>query len=133
MADILPPAPINEPPKSYAWVEWYKNLREFINNTASNIPWISINKAGANLTDIPTRLHNSLQSIQGGTTNQYYHLTSVQHNDLLTGLLSFTSSTNDLTTTDLTNGKIRFHKNTTTGLLKLYANDGGVIKTITLI
>jgi hypothetical protein len=83
MADILPPAPINEPPKSYAWVEWYKNLREFINNTASNIPWISINKAGANLTDIPTRLHNSLQSIQGGTTNQYYHLTATEHTDVL--------------------------------------------------
>jgi hypothetical protein len=31
-----------------------------------------------NLTHITTRNHNDLQNIQGGTTNQYYHLTSAQ-------------------------------------------------------
>jgi hypothetical protein len=46
------------------------------------IPWNSVDKTGANLTDLPTRTHNSLQSLQGGTTGEYYHLTSAQATDL---------------------------------------------------
>lgn len=33
----------------------------------------------SNLNTIGTRLHSSLQSLQGGATNQYYHLTQAQH------------------------------------------------------
>lgn len=132
MADILPPAPINEPPRSYAWTEWYFRLREFINQSASNIPWATVNKAGANITDIPTRLHNSLQSIQGGTTGEAYHLTLAQHQNVTTYTLVMSQSTADLTTSDLTSGQSRLHKNTTSGLVKLFVNDGGTIKSVTL-
>lgn len=53
-------------------------LRQIYNQVASGlgaIPWNSVNKAGSNLTDLPTRLHNTLQSIQGGTSGSFFHLT----------------------------------------------------------
>ena len=132
MADILPPAPITEPPRSYAWIEWYKNLRFFINDTAQNLPWASVNKTGSSLSDIVTRLHNVLQSIQGGTTNEYYHLTASEHSNVSSYRLVMSSSTADLTTSDISAGQAKLHKNTTSGLVKLFVNDGGTIKSVTL-
>lgn len=77
MADILPPAPIDEPPKSYQWVDWYVKLRNLV-NTVNNLPWAGIDKAGSNLTDIQTRNHNDLQNIQGGNSGERYHLSAAQ-------------------------------------------------------
>lgn len=39
--------------------------------------------------------HNSLSSIQGGTLNEYYHLTSAQHTNLTGGNPTFTSVTTE--------------------------------------
>jgi len=78
MADILPPAPIDAPFSSYNWVDWYKKVRDAINNAAS-VLWTSINFTGSNITDIVTRNHNDLQNIQGGTAGQYYHLTAAEY------------------------------------------------------
>lgn len=78
MADIIPPAPIDAVPNSYAWIDWYRKLREVVNQ-ANNIAWASVNKAGSNLTDIATRLHNDLQTRQGGSASESYHLTAAQH------------------------------------------------------
>ena len=80
MADIIPPAPVNDPPNSYGWVDWYVKLVAFV-NSQTNILWANINKSGANLTDIPTRLHNDLQTVQGGGASERYHLTSAQHTE----------------------------------------------------
>jgi hypothetical protein len=56
-----------------------------------------------NLTHITTRNHNELQNIQGGTTNEYYHLTSAQSGNLggLTDYIEVydTSTSIPLTTT----------------------------------
>jgi hypothetical protein len=97
----LPPPPANDPPGSYAWVEWYRLLRKYI-STASSIPWAVILFAGSNITDIAIRLHNSLQSMQGGTSGEYYHLTSAQHTTL-TGLATVASGTYTPTLTSVTN------------------------------
>jgi len=80
MADIIPPAPVNEAQSSYAWVDWYVKLVNFV-NSQTNILWVSVNKAGSNLTDIVTRLHNDLQSVQGGAAAERYHLTAAQHTE----------------------------------------------------
>ena len=79
MAAGVPPPPLNSPTGSYYWIEWYTNLTNFLNG--SNIPWANLNFTGANITDIPTRLHNSLTGIQGGNasgttgpTGNAYHL-----------------------------------------------------------
>jgi hypothetical protein len=47
--------------------------------------WSQIDKAGSNLTEIVTRRHRDLQDLQGGTTAEYYHLTSAQHSTLTDG------------------------------------------------
>lgn len=64
MPYILPPVPYDQPQTSYEWIDWYTKLINQIN-------------AGT--------AHNVLNSIQGGTANQYYHLTQTQHTDLLDG------------------------------------------------
>lgn len=71
----LPPAPINvSNNNSFVWLEWYRKLREYL-NTSGSVPWAVVDKAGSNLSDISTRQHSSLQSIQGGAVGNYYHLT----------------------------------------------------------
>ena len=70
----LPPPPINDSPGSFTWLEWYRQLRSYI-STSGSVPWYVIDFAGSNITDIATREHNTLQSTQGGTAGEKYHLT----------------------------------------------------------
>jgi len=159
MATLLPPPPIGADPTAYAQSDWYSKLVLYLTSTGA-VPWTLVDKAGANITDIPLRAHNNLQSIQGGTTGQFYHLTAAQyaaltagpHNDLA-GLqggtateyyhLTATEHTNlqtnlmisqaaDPTTAQLTASRWRIYKNTTSGLVKLWVNDGGTLKSVTL-
>jgi len=79
MADQqLPPPPINDKPGSFTWMEWYRQLRNYV-STSGSIPWYVINFAGSNITDIAQRAHNDLQTVQGGTAGERYHLTAAQH------------------------------------------------------
>lgn len=71
----LPPPPIQDKPGSFTWLEWYRQLRNYI-STSGSVPWYIINFAGSNITDIAIRLHNSLQGLQGGTAGEMYHLTN---------------------------------------------------------
>jgi hypothetical protein len=101
MPTTLPPPPINDKPGSFTWLEWYRKLRDYI-STSGSVPWYIINFAGSNITDIATRAHNSLQSLQGGTSGEMYHLTDAKYDTVTTNLdLSGTSGTGvkvDLTT-----------------------------------
>lgn len=84
---IFPQPPLNDKqqPLTRAWHRWYDQLSRFLSDSVGLIPWANVNKSGANLTDIPTRLHNDLQAIQGGTSNDYYHLTVNQLTELTDG------------------------------------------------
>jgi len=84
MASGLPPPPINDTPGSFTWLEWYRQLRNYI-STNGSVPWYVINFAGSNITDIASRDHNNLQALQGGTSGEHYHLTSAQHSALTAG------------------------------------------------
>lgn len=85
MADgPLPPPPINDAPGSYVWLDWYRQLRNYV-TTSGSVPWYIINFAGSNITDLVTRLHNQLQGLQGGSANERYHLTAAQHAVLTPG------------------------------------------------
>ena len=84
----LQPAPLSEPFMkegriSPVWQRWLHQLREFLADAAS-IGWTVIDKTGSNLTDLATRRHRDLQDLQGGTTAEYYHLTSAQHTEATT-------------------------------------------------
>jgi hypothetical protein len=73
----LPPPPLQDAQGSFGWLEWYRQLRDYL-STASSIPWNIIQFAGSKLTDIQTRLHGDLQSIQGGIPGERYHLTAAE-------------------------------------------------------
>ena len=73
MAGLPPPPITSESNNSFVWLEWYRQLRNYISQSGS-VPWAVVDKAGANITDIPLRAHNNLQSLQGGTSGSYFHL-----------------------------------------------------------
>jgi len=78
MATTIPPAPIKDPWGSYTWDEWFRQVRDR-GQTTGSITWSSINFTGSSLTNIVDRKHNDLSNIQGGTSAEYYHLTSAQN------------------------------------------------------
>ena len=83
----LPRPPIHDESISYQWREWLRRL--YIRAAeAGQIFFTSLDFTGSNLTDLETRNHNDLQSFQGGTTDEYYHLTvaeTVQFDTLTDG------------------------------------------------
>ena len=84
MAGTLPPPPVNDKPGSFTWMEWYRQLRTYV-STSGSVPWYIIDFAGSNITDIATRSHNQLQTLQGGTAGEMYHLTAAQYAALTAG------------------------------------------------
>ena len=87
MAQLLPPTP-KEPltTTSNIWVDWLNGLRNVVVGVAQGvISWASLDFTGSNITDIKTRKHEDLQSIEGGTAGQHYHLTSSQYSLLTNG------------------------------------------------
>lgn len=99
MANKIPPAPVGTLPGSSYWNDWYEKIRTLINSGTIIQLWSSINFTGSNITDIVTRNHNNLQSFQGGTAGEYYHMTSAQNT--LVGQLA--SGTYTPTLTNVTN------------------------------
>lgn len=79
MAQGLPPPPVNDQPGSFTWLEWYRQLRNYV-STSGSVPWYIINFAGSNITDIASRAHNNLQGLQGGTSGEQYHLSQTEYN-----------------------------------------------------
>jgi len=78
MALKPPPPPTKSEPGSFAWMDWYRSLYDFITATAT-IAWNQINFAGSNLADLATRLHSSLQGVLG--TGQY-HISATEATDV---------------------------------------------------
>jgi len=158
MAVILPPTPIGVPPGHSFWNDWYEKLRTVVNNGAISVTWSNINFSGSTLSSIASRPHSALQSIQGGGVGEYYHLTAAQHaslgvgnhNDLntiqgggateryhltatqhgrVTTVLSLGA---DPTVAEIAASQWAIYKNTGSGVVKLWCNDGGTMKSVTL-
>lgn len=85
MADILPPTPVGVPPGHSFWNDWYEKLRAVVNQGSISVLWSNINFAGSDITSIANRAHNNLQSIQGGSAGEYFHLTAAQYAALGSG------------------------------------------------
>lgn len=161
MANGLPPPPTKAPDGSYAWLDWYKKLQAYVSQSGS-VPWSVIDFSGSNIADIQQRDHNTLTSIQGGnsteryhltaaqwaaltagphnnlsglqggTAAQYYHLTQNEYTALQAGRLPMISQAADPNAGNLPAGFAAVYKNTTSGLVKLWVNDGGTFKSVTL-
>lgn len=106
MAREFNPPPIRQPfmvngRMSEAWLRWFHQIREHV-RADDAIAWDSVDKTGSDLADLATRLftdlqftgsnltslatrrHRDLQDLQGGTTDEYYHLTSAQQSEVTT-------------------------------------------------
>lgn len=158
MAVLLPPMPVGVPPGHSFWNDWYEKLRTIINDGTVTVLWGNINFSGSNITSIASRAHNNLQSLQGGSAGEYYHLTAAQHAALTAGphnslsglqggtaaqyyhltqtqhtrVTTFISQAADPGTGDISSGQWAVYKNTTSGLVKLWCNDSGTMKSVTL-
>lgn len=103
------------------------NLNSLDDGVDSTLHFHASDRARANHTG--TQDHNTtLSGFQGGSASERYHLTQTQH----TRATSFISAAADPTTSDIAAGEWAMYKNTTSGLLKLWANDGGTMKSVTL-
>jgi uncharacterized protein YpuA (DUF1002 family) len=98
MPNINVPPPPLDTQDTTVWGAWYIRIKDAINQLRNNLAWTSLSFTGSNITDIVTRNHNSLNNFQGGTTSQFYHLTSAQHS----GLTGGTDSTNHYHASDRT-------------------------------
>lgn len=78
------PPPIQDPMNSQRWLEWFRLISLELNEITS-VQWSNISFTGSNITDIVSRAHNNLQSIQGGSSTERYHLTAAQHAALSAG------------------------------------------------
>lgn len=158
MAVILPPTPVGLPPDHSFWNDWYEKLRTVVNTGAISITWGNINFTGSSLSSLASRPHSDLQSIQGGGSGEYYHLTAAQHAALSSGAHNSLASiqggsaleryhlTNEQhsrattvislaanpTAANIATQQWAIYKNTTTGQVRLWANDGGTLKSVLL-
>lgn len=94
MAVGLPPPPVNDQPGSFTWLEWYRQLRNYI-STSGSVPWYIINFSGSNITDIASRDHGNLQGLQGGTAGEHYHITQNQ-SQAISNTLDLVNSTSGI-------------------------------------
>lgn len=158
MAVILPPTPVGVPPGHNYWNDWYEKLRTVVNNGAISVTWSNINFAGSTLSSIASRPHSDLQSIQGGVAGQHYHLTAAQHASLAAGnhndlasiqggsvteryhltaqqhgrATTVLSLSSDPTASEIGASQWALYKNTTSGEVRLWANDSGTMKSVLL-
>lgn len=128
MAVILPPTPIGVPPGHSFWNDWYEKLRTVINQGAISVLWSNINFAGSDLSNLANRAHSSLQSVQGGAVGESYHLTALQHSRII-GIISLAG---DPTTANIAASQWAIYKNTSSGVVKLWVNDAGTMKSVAL-
>ena len=77
--------------------------------------------------------HNDLNNIQGGSALERYHLTFAQYTNLSNGQQTITYRSTDPTPSDITAGSAAMYKNTTTGIIRLWANDFGTMRSVALV
>lgn len=86
MAINIPPPPSpNSDFNDFTWKDWFRILRNAIVDITIG-SWSALNFSGSKLSDIEYRPHNDLQTIQGGASGGYYHLTLAQHDGLVNGV-----------------------------------------------
>jgi len=124
MANKLPPPPSRSDMGGFAYQSWFQSLHDFL-TTAGSVAWVNIDFAGSSLTDLALRAHSQLQSVQG---NGGFHLSATEQSRVA-GVISKAGLP---TTSDIAAGQWAVYKDTSGGSVRLWANDGGVMKSVTL-
>lgn len=147
MAGGLPPPPTRAADGSFAWTAWYNQLYTMLSTTGA-VAWDLVNKAGSSIGDLQNKNHSLLTSILGTGS---YHISAAEATNV-TALpaaatiitianyasnnivdTAFKTKAGVPTTSDIAAGKWAIYKDTSGGTLKLYANDGGVIRSVALV
>ena len=89
MAISLPPVPPGDFQNNPAiWKDWMTKIQRLVNGIAPTglVAWTTgIDFTSSTILNIANRSHQLLQSLQGGTSGQYYHMTSAQNTMLTSG------------------------------------------------
>ena len=77
----LGPPPLHTPITSPLWKRYFERLSNQLGGAQQGqIGYFTgLNFTNSNITSIATRTHNSLQTHQGGSSGERYHLTEAQH------------------------------------------------------
>lgn len=147
MAGGLPPPPTRAADGSFAWTAWYNQLYTLLSTTGA-VAWNLVNKAGSSIGDLQNKNHSLLTSILGTGS---YHISAAEATNVTalpaaaTIITIANYASNNIvdtdfktkagvpTTSDIAAGKWAIYKDTSGGTLKLYANDGGVIRSVALV
>ena len=99
----LGPPPLHNPLTSPLWKRYFERLSQQLGGTeAGGVGYYNgLNFTGSNITSILTRTHNSLQTHQGGSSGERYHLTAAQHSGV-TAAGNFSKSVTDSITAGAT-------------------------------
>lgn len=112
----------------------HNNLQNIQGGTAGQYYHLSLAEQTGLTGGVDTILHNhdhnTLSNLQGGGASERYHLTAAEHTH--TGQLVLNSLVGDPTSSDIDAGYSKLYKNTTSGLIKLWANDGGTLVSVLL-
>ena len=124
MAETLPPPPNRAQQGDFVWTAWFNNLHKYL-STGGTILWTQVNKAGSSIADLADKAHSNLTSVLG---NGSYHLSSTEQARVAGQIVK----AGDPNTSDIAAGQWAVYKNSSSGAVKLWANDGGVMKSVTL-
>jgi hypothetical protein len=123
MAGGLPPPPTRAANGDFAWTAWYNQLYTLLSTTGT-VSWALVNKAGSSIGDIVNRNHGLLTSILGTGA---HHVSSAEAGRI-TAIYQVNSKAGAPVAADIPAGMWAIYKDTSAGTIKVYANDGGVIK-----
>lgn len=138
MANKIPPVPVGSAPGSAFWNDWYEKLRNLINSGTISQLWSSLDFTASNITDIVTRSHGSLQSFQGGSAGERYHLTAAEHTDVQ-NLSTSLAAINDIfeqsgppTITEIATDQWAIYRDTDDSSVRLWVNNSGTMISVLL-
>lgn len=123
----LPPPPVRGQAGDFVWTAWQNSLYKSLSNPGS-ITWATVDKAGSSIADLANKDHALLTNKLGTGA---YHVSATEAARVTT-TMSINSAAADPTTTNITTGNWAIYKNTTSGLLKLWANDSGTLRSVLL-
>jgi len=128
MALGLPPPPTRADSGDFQWTAWYNQLYTIL-STAGSVSWTLVDKAGSSIADLQNKNHGLLTSILGTGA---YHVSATEAGRI-TVMTTMQSKAGDPTITDITASNWALYKNTSSGAVKLWVNDAGVMKSTTLV
>jgi len=127
MAGGLPPPPTRAENGDFAWTSWYNQLYTLL-STSGSVSWSLVNKAGSSLADLQAKSHALLTNILGSGS---YHV-SANEATRISAFYQMNSKAGAPVAADIPASQWAIYKDTGAGTVKLWVNDGGTLKSVTL-